>query len=126
MVILVNVMTVFNNHNRNGQQGGTVAVLRSTNRGRSWGGPITISPLGTVGVTDPKDGHDVRTGDIIPEIASDERPGSDKGLCSLAGRSIQWFPARPELVAALDDCIFLAVPRTEFLCRNAIMATTAQ
>jgi hypothetical protein len=75
---LVNVMTVFNNDNRNGQQGGTVAVLRSTNRGGSWSGQITISPLGTVGVTDPRDGHDVRTGDIIPEIASDERSGHDE------------------------------------------------
>jgi hypothetical protein len=75
---LVNVMTVFKNDNRNGQQGGTVAALRSTNRGTSWSGPITISPLGTVGVTDPRDGHDVRTGDIIPEIASDERGGHDE------------------------------------------------
>jgi hypothetical protein len=75
---LVNVMTVFKNDNRNGQQGGTVAVLRSTNRGTSWGGPISISPLGTVGVTDPRDGHDVRTGDIIPEIASDERAGRNE------------------------------------------------
>jgi hypothetical protein len=73
---LVNVMTVFKNDNRNGQRGGTIAVLRSTNQGTSWSGPITISPLGTVGVTAP-DGHDVRTGDIIPEIASDESAGSD-------------------------------------------------
>ena len=29
-------------------------------------------------MTDPRDGHDVRTGDIIPEIASDERAGHDE------------------------------------------------
>ena len=53
---LVNVMTVFTNDNRKAR-GGTVAVLRSTNRGTSWSGQINISRLGSVGVTDPEDGH---------------------------------------------------------------------
>ena len=75
---LVNVMTVFKNDNRNGQRGGTVAVLRSSNRGASWSGQISVSRLGSVGVTDPEDGHPVRTGDIIPEIASDERTGHNE------------------------------------------------
>ena len=70
---LANVMTVFRNDNKGKQRGGTVAVLRSSNRGTSWSGQINISRLGRVGVTDPEDGHPVRTGDIIPEIASDER-----------------------------------------------------
>jgi hypothetical protein len=75
---LVNVMTVFKNDNRNKGRGGTVAVLRSSDRGASWSGQINVSRLGTVGVTDPKDGHPVRTGDIIPEIASDERADHDE------------------------------------------------
>jgi hypothetical protein len=75
---LVNVMTVFKNDNRNGQRGATVAVLRSSDRGAHWSDQISISRLGSVGVTDPSDGHPVRTGDIIPEIASDERSGQDK------------------------------------------------
>jgi hypothetical protein len=75
---LVNVMTVFKNDNKQKRRGGTVAVLRSGDRGASWSGQINISQLGSVGVTDPKDGHDVRTGDIIPEIASDERTGRDE------------------------------------------------
>jgi hypothetical protein len=75
---LVNVMTVFKNDNRNGLRGGTVAVLRSSDQGASWSGQITVSRLGSVGVTDPEDGHPVRTGDIIPEIASDEQDGSDE------------------------------------------------
>jgi hypothetical protein len=75
---LVNIMTVFKNDNRNGQRGATVAVLRSTDRGAHWSSQINISRLGSVGVTDPFDDHDVRTGDIIPEIASDERSGQDK------------------------------------------------
>jgi BNR repeat-like domain len=72
---LVNVMTVFKNDNAGGNRGGRVAVLRSEDRGSSWSGPITVSRLGTVEVTDPETGDPVRTGDIIPEIASDERAG---------------------------------------------------
>jgi hypothetical protein len=73
---LVNVMTVFKNDNRNRQQGATVAVLRSDDKGATWSGQISVSRLGTVEVTDPDTGDPVRTGDIIPEIASDERTGS--------------------------------------------------
>lgn len=74
---LVNIMTVLANDNRKGRRGGTVAVLRSANQGASWSGQINISRLGSVGVTDPENGDPVRTGDIIPEIASDERAGND-------------------------------------------------
>lgn len=74
---LVNVMSVFTNDNKQKRRGGTVAVLRSSNRGTSWSGQINVSRLGSVGVVDPEDGHPVRTGDIIPEIASDERAGNN-------------------------------------------------
>jgi hypothetical protein len=74
---LVNVMTVFANDNRRRRQGASIAVLRSPDRGASWSGQTTISRLGTVTVVDPETGAPVRTGDIIPEIASDERAGSD-------------------------------------------------
>jgi hypothetical protein len=74
---LVNVMTVFKNDNRDKQRGGTVAVLRSSDRGANWSGQINVSRLGTVGVTNPYDQHPVRTGDIIPEIASDESARSN-------------------------------------------------
>ena len=74
---LVNIMTVFSNDNRGKRRGGTIAVLRSTNHGATWSGQINISRLGTVGVTDPDTGDPVRTGDIIPEIASDERSGNN-------------------------------------------------
>lgn len=77
---LVNVMTVFRNDNRNKSRGATVAVLRSPNpsRGSSWSDQIDIARLGTVGVVDPATGGPIRTGDIIPEIASDERTGHDE------------------------------------------------
>ncbi|HEX6351344.1 sialidase family protein [Actinophytocola sp.] len=75
---LVNIMTVFRNDNALGRQGGTISVLRSTNAGATWSGEIVVDRLGTVGVRDPRDGAPVRTGDIIPSIATDERPGHDE------------------------------------------------
>ncbi len=74
---LVNAMTVFRNDNGQGRKGGFVSVLRSTDKGASWSGEIPVSRLGTVEVSDPETGVPVRTGDILPEIASDERPGTD-------------------------------------------------
>jgi Neuraminidase (sialidase) len=74
---LVNVMTVFRNDNKTSRKDGFVSVLRSTDKGASWSGEIPIDRLGTVGVFDPETGAFVRTGDIIPEIASDERAGTD-------------------------------------------------
>ncbi len=74
---LVNVMTVFRNDNGEGRKGGYVSVLRSEDKGASWSGEIPVSRLGTVEVSDPETGDPVRTGDIIPEVASDERPGTD-------------------------------------------------
>ncbi len=69
---LVDVTDVLSNDNRHKRRGGTVAVLRSTDKGVSWSGQIDVDRLGSIGVTDPDTGHAVRTGDIIPEIASDE------------------------------------------------------
>jgi hypothetical protein len=75
---LVNIMTVFRNDNSEGRKGGTVSVLRSTDEGATWSGEIPVGRLGTVGVRDPRDGADVRTGDIIPSIATDPRPGHNE------------------------------------------------
>jgi hypothetical protein len=54
-----------------------VALIRSTNRGLTWGPrarsghitPIVVDKLRTIAITDPETGDDVRTGDIIPDIA---------------------------------------------------------
>lgn len=55
----------------------SVAVIRSSDKGQSWAPQVVISPHGTVGVRDPRTGEPVRTGDVLPELASDERLGSD-------------------------------------------------
>ena len=75
---LVNVFDEIRNFsNRPPGRGLHVALLRSTDQGETWSRRIHVSRLGTVGVTDPRDDAPVRTGDIIPEVASDERSGTD-------------------------------------------------
>jgi hypothetical protein len=56
--------------------GGAVAVMWSTDKGATWSGPRIVSALQAADVRDPRDGALVRTGDIIPEFASDERSGT--------------------------------------------------
>lgn len=75
---LVNVFDEIRNFANNaGRRGLNVTLIRSTDQGRTWSSPVYVSRLGTVGITDPRDGAPVRTGDIIPEVASDERAGTD-------------------------------------------------
>jgi hypothetical protein len=54
----------------------TIVVVRSTDHGTSWSGPITVSSLQSVGVNDPDTGTGVRSGDIIPDIAVDHTSGN--------------------------------------------------
>ena len=53
-----------------------VAIVRSTDRGLTWSAPIKISNLGTVFITDLKNNHALRTGDILPDIAVDQNSGA--------------------------------------------------
>ena len=55
----------------------SVAVMRSSDKGANWAPQVVVASHQTVGVRDPLSGESVRTGDIIPELASDERPGTD-------------------------------------------------
>lgn len=74
---LVDVFDLISNFkNAHGQRGLNVAVIRSTDKGVTWSKPIIVAKLDTVGVTDPDNGHDVRTGDIIPDIAVDAVSGA--------------------------------------------------
>ena len=69
---LVDVFTLF----KNGVT--SVATIYSNNRGRTWSKRArVVDLLGSVGVTDPRDGAPVRTGDIVPDVAVDPRPGTN-------------------------------------------------
>jgi hypothetical protein len=54
-----------------------VAYIRSTNHGRSWSRATIVDQEASVGVFDPMDFAPVRTGDIIPEVATDPRAGTN-------------------------------------------------
>ena len=73
---LVMVFNLIRNVGPNRNRGFTAAVMRSTDKGDTWSAPILIDRMITDGVTDPADGHAVRTGDLIPQIAVDEGNGN--------------------------------------------------
>ena len=59
-----------------------VALVRSNDKGRTWGPQVTISELGSISsiaiVTDPRDGALVRSGEIIPDFAADPRRSKNR------------------------------------------------
>ena len=57
--------------NRQRTRGYNVALLRSTDKGVTWSDAIVVNRLLSDEVADPDDGHDVRTGDILPDWAVD-------------------------------------------------------
>jgi hypothetical protein len=57
--------------NRHGTRGYNVALVRSPDKGVTWSDDIFVNRLLSDEVTDPDDGHDVRTGDILPDWAVD-------------------------------------------------------
>ena len=66
---LINLFAEFNGENTNKLRAWTVRVLRSNDDGDTWSGPVLVDRMQTIGVTDPETGDDVRTGDIIPDVA---------------------------------------------------------
>ena len=73
---LVMLFNLIRNVGDDQNRGFTAAVMRSTDKGDTWSGPIEIDRMITDGVTDPADGHAVRTGDLIPQIAVDNNSGA--------------------------------------------------
>ena len=57
--------------NRKGTRGFTVALVRSPDKGVTWTRETLVDRLLSDEVTDPETGHDVRTGDILPDWAVD-------------------------------------------------------
>ncbi len=71
---LVNIFDeILNFKNTNKRRGLNVAVMMSSDKGASWGRRVVVDKLGAVGVSDPDTGAPVRTGDIIPYIATSGR-----------------------------------------------------
>jgi len=66
---LVNLFNEIRNDNSKKTRGNSVRIMHSTDKGVTWSAPIFVDLLGTIFVTDPESGDDVRTGDIIPDIA---------------------------------------------------------
>jgi hypothetical protein len=65
--------------NRHGTRGYNVALVRSPDKGVTWTRETVVNRLLVDEVTDPDDGHDVRTGDIIPDWAVDRSNTSTRG-----------------------------------------------
>ena len=86
---VVDGFTLLNGHkNAHGTRGGSVALLRSHDKGQTWESkPTIVNSLQTVGVVDPdpdapcpdpdsQGACPVRTGDIIPDFAVDRSSGA--------------------------------------------------
>ena len=73
---LVMLFNLIRNVGNPANRGFTAAVIRSTDKGDTWSAPIRIDRMITDGVRDPADGHAVRTGDLIPQIAVDDDNGN--------------------------------------------------
>jgi hypothetical protein len=65
--------------NRKGMRGYNVALLRSPDKGVTWSNVIVVDRLRSDEVTDPETGHDVRTGDILPDWAVDRSTEATRG-----------------------------------------------
>lgn len=79
---LADVFTWINNDNAGGNKDGgrkgyKIAVITSDDNGATWSNATVIDHYIPGVVRDPTTGFPLRTGDIIPEVAVDPRPGSN-------------------------------------------------
>jgi hypothetical protein len=65
--------------NRKHTRGYNVALVRSPDKGVTWSDDVAVNRLLSDEVTDPDDGHDVRTGDILPDWAVDRSNAATRG-----------------------------------------------
>ena len=73
---LVNLFAEDRNQNSKKLRGWNVRVLRSSNQGDTWSAPIQVDRLRSIPVTDPESGANIRTGDIIPDVAVNRTNGN--------------------------------------------------
>jgi hypothetical protein len=84
---LVDIFTWINNDNGGGGKGYKIASISSDDHAQTWSNATLITRYIPGVVVDPTTGDPVRTGDIIPEIAYDPRPGSNTVYAVWQGRS---------------------------------------
>ena len=72
---LVNGFNLIQNTRKGATRGFNVSVIRSENKGETWSKPIRFERMVNPGVSNPDDGHPVRTADLIPDIAVDPHSG---------------------------------------------------
>jgi hypothetical protein len=65
--------------NPQGTRGYNVALIHSSDKGVTWSRETIVNRLLSDEVTDPDDGHDVRTGDILPDWAADRSTAATRG-----------------------------------------------
>jgi hypothetical protein len=65
--------------NRHGSRGYNVALIRSPDKGVTWSRETLVDRLLVDEVNDPETGHDVRTGDILPDWAVDHSDTATRG-----------------------------------------------
>ena len=68
--------------NRKGTRGYNIALVRSPDKGVTWSDDIAVNRLLVDEVTDPDTGHDVRTGDILPDWAVDRSSNARRAATS--------------------------------------------
>lgn len=52
-----------------GGSAASVRVMRSSNQGQTWSAPVTVSPLQSIGASDPENGINIRDGSILAQFA---------------------------------------------------------
>ena len=77
----------------------TIENVASQDGGRSWGSRQVVSDSQTVGVTNPATGDLLRTGDIIPQPAIDQRTGR---------LYVVWQDSRANAVDPNEDALFIS------------------
>ena len=101
---------LFNFKNSHKVRGFNVAVIRSTDHGAHWSGAKIVAHQNPGTVSDPTTGFPVRTGDIIPEIAADPRPGS-KIVYMVWQEDTSGSPSQVMLSKSTDDGVGWSAPK---------------
>jgi hypothetical protein len=73
---LIDIFDLIQNTRKKATRGQNVAVIRSEDKGETWSEPIRFERMVDPEVTDPEDGHAVRTADLNPDIAVDPNNGN--------------------------------------------------